>query len=142
MRRTIATATLLLALGTAACGHDRDPKVATAGSGTPKAGATTSAGGDASQLKFSQCMRKQGLTWFPDPGPDGGLRVHTPPGTDQDKMDKAEEACKAYAPWEGQQAGPISEEDLTKIRQVSQCMRDKGFDKYPCAPASRAAHRE
>jgi len=130
MRRTSATAALLLTLGTVACGHDPDPKVATAGSGAPKAGATTSAGGDASALKFSQCMRKQGLTWFPDPGPDGGLRVHTPPGADQDKIDRAEEACKAYDPGTNQ-SGTISAADLDKLRRRAQCIRDHGFLKWP-----------
>jgi hypothetical protein len=122
---------LMLAVGTAGCAKGEDPTVATANSGAPKAGATATTGsGQDSGLKYSQCMRDQGLTWFPDPGADGGLKVSVPEGT-QSKYEKAEEACKAYAPWEGQQGHQISAEDRNKLRQVSQCMRDHGFAKYP-----------
>lgn len=123
---------LMLAVGTAGCAKDEDPTVVTADSGAPKAGATaTTDSGENSALKYSQCMRDQGLAWFPDPGADGGLKVSVPEGTDQGTYKKAEDACKAYAPWGGKQGRPISKEDLSKIRQVSQCMRDQGFDKYP-----------
>jgi hypothetical protein len=114
---------LVFSMGIAGCGKDANPTVATA---------TPSAAGDneASPLRFSQCMREQGLTWFPDPKPDGGLVVHNPEGVDQSKVDKAEEACKKYNPAENH-SGPIPAEDLNKIRQVSQCVRDHGFAKYP-----------
>ncbi|MEO3813041.1 hypothetical protein ABGB17_28900 [Sphaerisporangium sp. B11E5] len=126
----LAAVALLLAVGTAGCSRQIDPAVATAKSGTPEAGVTP---GDnqASALKFSQCMRDQGLTWFPDPDATGNLKVHAPDGVDQSKVDKAEEACKAYAPWESRQGGQLSAEEFTKLRQVSQCMRDHGFAEYP-----------
>ncbi|MET0236948.1 MAG: hypothetical protein ABW224_20030 [Kibdelosporangium sp.] len=87
--------------------------------------------GEGSGLKFSQCVRDQGFPWFPDPGPDGGLQVSVPEGTDQAKFKKAEETCKVYAPGAGQNGGKLGAEDLDKVRQVSQCMRDNGFPKYP-----------
>jgi hypothetical protein len=121
---------LLFAMGAAGCGRHDDPAVATANSGAPKAGAGAAAGGEKSLLKFSQCVRGQGLTWYPDPQPDGGLVVHNPDGVDQSKVAKAEQACQKYYP-AGNAAGPIPAEDLAKIRQVSQCMRDHGFSKYP-----------
>ncbi|QFY12064.1 hypothetical protein GBF35_40725 [Nonomuraea phyllanthi] len=131
-RRTLAAVALMLAVGMTGCARRDDPMVATAGSGAPKAGARAAAGNDqASALKFSQCMRDQGLTWFPDPDAEGNLGVHAPEGTDQGKVDKAEEACKAYSPWRGRQGTPISDADLKKLRQVSQCIRDHGFAKYP-----------
>lgn len=127
----IATAfVLLLAVGAAGCGRHDDPAVATANSGAPKASAGAAANGEKSLLKFSQCMRDQGLTWFPDPQPDGGLVVHNPDGVDQSKFDKAEQACMKYHP-AGSGGRPIPAEDLAKIRQVSQCVRDHGFAKYP-----------
>ncbi|MDT7803902.1 MAG: hypothetical protein QOI78_7335 [Actinomycetota bacterium] len=120
---------LLLATATAGCAKGADPKVVTA-----NPGATTSAGpagsGEASLLKFSQCMRDQGFSWYPDPQSDGGLVVHNPDGVDQAKLAKAEDACKKYQPGQGRQ-GPIPAEDLKKVQQVSQCMRDHGFAKYP-----------
>lgn len=123
---------LMLAVGTAGCAKGEDPTVATANSGAPKAGATATTGsGQDSGLKYSQCMRDQGFTWFPDPGADGGLKVSVPESTDQSKYEKAEEACKAYAPGSSQNGGKISEEDLNKVRQMAQCIRDHGFSKYP-----------
>jgi hypothetical protein len=117
MTKTKVAFALLFSLGVAACGSHEKPAVA-ASDGSP------------SLVKFSQCMRDQGLTWFPDPQPDGGLVVHNPDGVDQSTVDKAEAACKKYYPGANQQ-GPIPAEDLAKIRQVSQCMRDHGFAKYP-----------
>ncbi|TMR97711.1 hypothetical protein [Nonomuraea basaltis] len=114
--------------------------MATVNSGAPTASASAAAGSDqASELKFSQCMRDQGLTWFPDPGPDGGMKVSVPPGTDQSKYEKAEEACKAYAPGANQN-GTISDEDLNKLRQMAQCIRDHGFSKYPDPDANGGTH--
>lgn len=128
---TVSTFALLLAVGVSGCAKSEDPTVATANPDGAKASAGPEMNSNRSPLKFSQCMRDQGLSWYPDPDAQGNLRVSVPEDADQSKVDKAQEACKAYAPWEGQQAGPISEEDLAKIRQVSQCMRDKGFEKYP-----------
>jgi hypothetical protein len=129
-KQRLAAVTLLLAVGLAGCSKKADPSVATAGSGAPKANASTAAG-DSSALKFSQCMRDQGLSWFPDPDANGGLKVSIPDGTDQSTVDKAQEACKRYAPGASQNGGQISDEDLGKLRQVAQCIRDHGFPNYP-----------
>ncbi|MEV4641072.1 hypothetical protein AB0J80_27390 [Actinoplanes sp. NPDC049548] len=127
----LSAVALTFAMGLAGCGKEKDPSVATANPGAPKAAASAAPQGDDTGLKFSQCMRDQGMSWFPDPGADGGLKVSIPEGTDQNKYDKAEEACKAYAPGSGSQGGRLSDEDLGKIRQMAQCMRDKGFTNYP-----------
>lgn len=132
-KQRLAAFTLMLTVGTvglAGCGDkEKDPSVATAGSGAPQASASAAAGGS-SDLKFSQCMRDQGLSWFPDPDANGGLKVSIPNGTDQSVVDKAQEACKEYAPGQNQ-SGTVSEEDLAKLRQVAQCIRDQGFANYP-----------
>jgi hypothetical protein len=96
-KQRLAAVALLLTVGLAGCAKKNDPTVATGGSGGPKTGASSAATGDNSDLKFSQCMRDQGLTWFPDPDPNGGLKVSIPTGTDQSTVDKAQEACKQYA---------------------------------------------
>ena len=129
-KQLLSAFALTLVVAVAGCTADEDPGVATADPGASKAGAIATGGGQDSDLKYSQCMRDQGLTWFPDPGPDGGLKVSVPDGTDQSKVDKAEQACKAYAPG-ARQNGPISADDLNRLRQMSQCMRDHGFAKYP-----------
>jgi hypothetical protein len=75
-------------------------------------------------------MRDQGLAWFPDPGPDGGLGVRVPAGTEENTLNRAQEACKEYDPATNR-TGTISEADLARIRKQSQCIRDHGFSNYP-----------
>jgi len=130
MRRGLSAIALMLTVGTAGCASHDDPKVATAGSGSPKPGAGTTAGGQGSELKYSQCMRDHGLAWYPDPKPDGSLGVNVPAGTDENVLKKAQDACKAYAPGANRN-GRLSADDINKIRRVSQCVRDHGFPKYP-----------
>jgi hypothetical protein len=120
---------LVLAMTTVGCARDEDPTVASANP-SARSGAGSTGSSEASLLKFSQCVRDQGFPWYPDPQSDGGLVVHSPDGVDQDKLEKAETACKKYQPGQGQQ-GPVPAEDLKKIRQMAQCMRDHGFAKYP-----------
>jgi hypothetical protein len=53
-------------------------------------------------LKYSQCMRENGIKEFPDPNPDGGMLLRMKKGTDLDpespKFKKAQEACKSLMP--------------------------------------------
>jgi hypothetical protein len=130
MRRTLATLALLLAVGAAGCDQNADPTVVTASSGAPGAGASAAADGPDRDLQYSQCMRDQGLTWFPDRGADGGLAVSVPEGQ-QARFEKAEEACQEFAPGANRSGGPISDEDLNRLRQMAQCIRDHGFPNWP-----------
>jgi hypothetical protein len=132
----VSASFLLLAMTTAGCAKDEDPTVVTANPGATSS-AGPAGGSEASPLKFSQCMRDQGFSWYPDPQPDGGLVVHNPDGVDQAKLGKAEEACKKYQPGQGQQ-GPVPAEDLKKIQQMAQCVREHGFAKYPDPDANGA----
>jgi hypothetical protein len=56
----------------------------------------------AASLKYSQCMREHGIKDFPDPNPDGGMRIEMRPGSDMDpknpKFQAAQEACKSLQP--------------------------------------------
>jgi hypothetical protein len=113
----------------AGCATNEDPTVANANPST-KTTAGSAGSSEPSMMKFSQCVRDQGFPWYPDPQADGGLVVHNPDGVDRSKLDKAEEACKKYQPGQGQQ-GPVPAEDLKKIQQMAQCVRDHGFAKYP-----------
>jgi hypothetical protein len=119
---------VLFTAGAAGCTRNAGPTVATAGPGGVQASA--GADGERSAPRYSKCMREQGLTWFPDPDAQGGLTVHNPDGVDQREVERAEQACKAYAPWEGpKKAAPAA--DLERLRQVSRCMREHGVEKYP-----------
>jgi hypothetical protein len=136
MRRTLAPIVLLLALATAGCGSGSGPTVATVNSAAPTAGAGSTADSEASPLKFSQCMRAQGLAWFPDPEPGGGLKVRVPDGVSQGVVDKAEKACQKVNPGANENRTRLSADDLAKLRKVAQCIRDHGFAKYPDPDAS------
>lgn len=133
--RTVLALGLMLTLVSAGCarGTDNGTGVATALSGGAKASgnptASASAGTDPG-LKFSQCMRQQGMTWFPDPDPDGRMSVMVPKGTDQKKLQAAQDACKKYAP-AGPADGKPDPQMVERMRQMAQCMRANGVPKFP-----------
>jgi len=134
--RTLLALSLLLMAVPAGCarGSTDDTGVATAnGGGNPTASASASAGTDDNTdmaLKFAQCMRQNGITWFPDPKPGGGMSVGVPKGVDQAKVDKAMEACKKYAPNGGVAPKPDAAM-LEMARQMAKCMRENGVPKFP-----------
>lgn len=111
---TISAITLALALGTMGCGKDAKP------------GGNNS---QASPIKYSRCMRAQGITWFPDPQSNGNLVVSEPAGDDHQKLEAAQQACKKYDP--SSNSGPASAKDIARMRQASQCMRAHGVPNYP-----------
>ena len=130
-RRFLAVGLLLTAVA-AGCGKSpAGDQVASAG-GTPTASSNAAAAArdEDAPLKFSQCMREQGMTWFPDPKPDGGLQVKVPKGTERAKVDAAMEACKEWAP-DGGERGPADPQMLEQARKMAQCMRDNGVPNFP-----------
>ena len=58
------------------------------------------AGLKAANLKYSRCMRQNGISDFPDPSADGSLQVQVAPGGDLDPKNpqnkRADNACKKY----------------------------------------------
>jgi len=130
-RRFLAVG-LLLTVVAAGCGKSpAGDQVAPAG-GTPAASSSAAAAArdDDAPLKFSQCMREQGMTWFPDPKPGGGLQIKVPEGTDRAKVDAAMEACKQWAP-DGGERGQADPQMLEQARRMAQCMRDNGVPNFP-----------
>jgi hypothetical protein len=139
--RTIIVVGLLLSLAAAGCAQTPagGDGIASAG-GTPTASAGAPAAGDEdAPLKFSQCMREQGMTWFPDPQPGGRLQIKVPKGTDKAKMDAAMAACKEFAP-DGGERGPADPEALEQGRKLAQCMRDNGVPNFPDPQADGSLH--
>lgn len=131
--RTVAALALMLAL--AGCGRAaaNDAQVASAqtGDATAKPSASASAAADDpdAPLKFSRCMREQGITWFPDPV-GGRLTVSMPKGADPKKMQAAQEACKKYMP-NGGTPPKTSAEQLEQERKLAKCMRENGVPNFP-----------
>ena len=130
VRMALALGLLATMAVTGCAAPDTGDEVATAGGApTPSSSAAAKTDQDA-PLKFSQCMREQGLTWFPDPNPGGQMTIKIPKGTDKAKVDAATEACKQWAPDAGrpEKADP---EMLEQARKLSQCMRDNGVTNFP-----------
>jgi hypothetical protein len=129
---------LLLAVVTAtaaACGEPEDPGDGVAslgGAATPSASANAAAGGeDDGGLKFAQCMRENGMTWFEDPEPgQRGLKIAVPPGTDRTKFEAAMKTCRTFLP-HGGEPGKMDPQALEQARKMSKCMRENGIPNFP-----------
>jgi hypothetical protein len=123
---------LLLMLAGCAARTDGTGVATAAGKPTATASSAPAAQNDKdAQLKFSQCMREQGITWFPDPKPGGGgMQIQVPQGTDKTKMDAAMAACKKYMPNGGEPPKPDAA-TLEQMRQMSKCMRENGVPNFP-----------
>jgi hypothetical protein len=133
--RTVLALGLMLTLASAGCarGTDNGTGVATAITGVPKASSspTATAVNDAdAAIKFAQCMRQQGLTWFPDPDANGRVSINVPQGTDPKKVDAARKACKKYAP-AGPADGKPDPQAIEQARQMAKCMRANGVPNFP-----------
>ena len=124
----------LVALSLGACGAEKAGNgVATAGGGTakPSSSATATPGGDGAALKYSACVRANGVPNFPDPDVNGGLDADLGKlGVSKDKLDAADQKCKQYLP-NGGQPQKIDPEKLALARRYSQCMRENGVPKFP-----------
>ncbi|SDK21862.1 hypothetical protein [Nonomuraea jiangxiensis] len=98
-------------------------------------GSATAAGSQPSEdphqrnLKFAQCMRENGVE-VPDPEPGKGLRMRFDGSVPREAVEKAQEACKQYAP-SGQRSGQGDPKMAENLRKLSQCMRDNGVEGYP-----------
>lgn len=100
----------------------------------------------AKSLAFAQCLRRNGVTNFPDPQPNGAVMLY--PGqvdVTGTTYKKAEAACKEYAPTgtrmdpppnaapgPGGQQPPQGQPDVTKYVQ---CMRQNGEPNFPSPDA-------
>ena len=120
MRTRTLLAVTSLVLGLAGCG----------GGGQPAA--TPSDDREAQAVKYSQCMRDNGVPSFPDPV-NGRLTLKVQKGTDLDPdsptYKKAQETCKPYEPAGlGKQGDQAQQAALLKWVQ---CMRANGVPDMP-----------
>jgi hypothetical protein len=135
MMRTgkVVVVAALLALASGCGGSPADGnQVATARSGTPTTGASSAPAesDEDAPLKFAQCMREHGMTWFPDPDPNGRTAIRTPKDMDPKKFEAAQEACRQFAP-DGGDAGVPDPEAIEMARQMAKCMRANGVPDFP-----------
>lgn len=79
---------------------------------------------------FSQCMRANGVTDFPDPDANGTIDPSALKSGDP-AYDKAFAACKSLLPAGRGNPGKLDEATLNQWRAYAQCMRDNGLPNFP-----------
>jgi hypothetical protein len=131
--RAAGAAIALLSLGlfaTACSSGGSGPGVARLG--TPSANPSASAGGSASPVAYSQCMRSHGVPDFPDPDSQGRLSIKAGPGSDLDptspKFTAAQKACESLMPKPN--ASQQAQAYAAQLK-FSQCMRAHGVPDFP-----------
>ena len=129
----MATGLASVALLASACGGSSTPQVATLSAAkTTTTTAITAATRQADALKFSQCMRKNGVADFPDPGSGGRIDIGGGSSSDLNRnnpaFQTASKACSQYRP-------KPSSAELQALQQnalkFSQCMRKNGVADFP-----------
>jgi len=128
--RTVLALGLMLTLAGCAAKTGSDGVASATGAHSTPSATTTPANDRDAALKFAQCMREHGLTWFPDPQGGGGIQIKIPPGTDKSKVDAAMAACKQFMPNGGAPEKPDAAV-LEQLRKFAQCMRDHGVTNFP-----------
>lgn len=88
----------------------------------------TAAGG-----KFSACMRKHGVTNFPDPSSQGVIEIHSGMGIDprSPTFTSARSACQKLLPNGGQPTPAQIAQQQKQMLAYSTCMRAHGIKDFP-----------
>jgi hypothetical protein len=94
------------------------------------AGNTTSTSPEDRTLAYAQCMRDNGVPEFPDPSPDGGLRIGSEVDPNSAAFKSAQQACQDLAP-QGAGGGGGAPLDSAKVAEWAQCIRDNGVPSFP-----------
>jgi hypothetical protein len=122
----LAAALGCLTLAAAACSSPASP-----GTGA----GPTHGSAKQNELAYSRCMRAHGITSFPDPNAQGGLKLNAGPGTGLDpsspQFKAANNACKSLLP----SLGTLSPAQQAAVRaralKYSRCMRAYGISDFP-----------
>jgi hypothetical protein len=126
MKRTMLIAgAMALALSVSGCGSDK---------ANGKGEESDQQKQQDAQLAYSQCMRENGVTKFPDPTSDGGLMIKADSGIDPESstFKAADEKCQSHLKGvmdAGSGPSPAEQqEQQEKLLAFAQCMRDNGVD--------------
>jgi hypothetical protein len=89
--------------------------------------------GSADPAAYAACMRKNGVSKFPDPDSEGQLRLKAGPGTgiepESPQFRAAAEACQKLAPKPPSPAQRAK--DREQLLRFAACMRSHGLPKFP-----------
>ncbi|HTX31017.1 MAG TPA: hypothetical protein VMD09_06510 [Solirubrobacteraceae bacterium] len=105
--------------------------VAVAACGSSKSSGSSSRVNLNAGIKFSDCMRANGIPNFPDPSSGGGIQI--PNGVDPQSpaFQAAQNRCFKLMPGGGPLHGHASEQQKLMMLHLSQCMRAHGFPDFP-----------
>ncbi len=140
----VAGALVAIALLAAACGGGQHPSgVASLGKTKPSSAvaggvATTLPSGASVEehyqkaLKFSDCMRSNGITNFPDPTSSGGIDISSNSGIDPQspQFQAAQKACRKYFPGPDLSKAQIAQHEAQAL-EFAKCMRANGVPNFP-----------
>ena len=133
-KTTLAAAALAAVVLLTGCGSEEPDNQVASGTGaqaeaTAPTSATPSLSRDEMAIKFTQCLREQGLN-VPDPEPGKGpmLKFDKGSGVTQEKVQQAMDACKEFNPQGESGPNPQQEENG---RKFAECMRTNGVEKFP-----------
>jgi hypothetical protein len=130
-RNALLAVVVAFSLAVSACGSG-----STKGTGSTAAtngsngssGSSSSGASSNSLLQYSQCMRANGVTNFPDPGGGGSVSIS---GVDVNSASfkSAQQACQRYLP--GSSATPAQQaQNQAQMLKFAQCMRSHGVSSF------------
>jgi hypothetical protein len=103
--------------------------VAACGGSSPKNSHRTKAA-DA-LLAFSECMRAQGVTNFPDPSTRGGIQLPQGMNPGSPSFRGARTACWHLLPGGGPNGHRLTKQQIAAMVATSECMRQHGVTDFP-----------
>jgi hypothetical protein len=115
--------------------------ISACGSSAPAETGSASSGGGGNTLaraqgvKFAECMRSNGVSQFPDPGPSGKLTIDAVANgssldTSTPAFTQAISACKALEP-AGFTGGKRSSQQQQAALKFARCIRANGVNDFP-----------
>jgi len=118
---------LLLIMALTGCNGENGGGVATAGGGASSTASTGQVSDHEQAVRYAQCLRDNGIEVAdPEDGHPPAIEQGTAPA---DEVKAATEACKQYAPTLDKPK--MDTEQLEKLRQIAQCMRENGYPDFP-----------
>jgi hypothetical protein len=134
MTRAILGLALPLALMAMGCSEETQGEPSSAGppGGAVRSGpsASASAGPDAS-LKFAECMRENGMAWYPSPSEEVGAQdADVPFYVSDEDFETAQAACRQFMPGL-KKVGTADAAEVERLQQLVGCMRSHGVPGFP-----------
>jgi hypothetical protein len=122
---TTGLAAVGCAVAVAACGGSASDSTVTGSGASPST--------EAAFVKFSACMRSDGVPNFPDPTGGGGIHISSSSGINPKSpaFKSAQSKCRHLLPGGGPPTGPPSAQAKLSVLKISQCMRRHGIADFP-----------